>query len=130
MWREVRNVVVYVSNAFALGMIAQREVVEVERIDLEKLGEELQQQQNVICAIGHPSTAKLLNSLLNTQYNCERKQINLQKGDILYTIVLSFRPPEGKVYSTEELMQLYEQGKISFYRVRVLIPYTIECVTI
>lgn len=120
----------YLGNAFALGMIAQREVVEIERVSLERLKEELEQQQNVICAIGHPSTAQLLNTLLNAQFNCSRQQITLEKNDVLYAIVLAFRPEEGKVYGTEELQQLYEQGKISFYRVRVLIPYTIECVTI
>ena len=130
MWREVRSVVVYISNAFALGMIAQREVVEIERISLEKLREELEQQQNVKCVIGHPATAQLLNTLLNAQYNCFRTQIALEKNDVLYAIVLAFRPEEGKVYSFEELQQLYQEGKISFYRVRVLIPYQLECVTI
>ncbi|MCE4629781.1 MAG: DUF1874 domain-containing protein [Desulfurococcales archaeon] len=71
------------------------------------------------CAIGHPGTVELVKKLFNVSIPCERKTIKLGVGDELLIITLNFRPPEGKVYSYDELLELYSQGKISFYHVKV-----------
>ena len=116
---------VILANAFSLNMLplAEGQAAEicVKRIDLDdarRLVDAAAYTGRLECAIGHASTAKLAEELLDTiALGCERKMIQLQPGDTLIALTLSFRPPEGKVYSCEELVELLEQGKLGFYAV-------------
>ena len=94
----------------------------VKRVRLGDVIWMLVEADDVDCAVGHESTARLVNKILEASARkalakCERKPVTLRPGDTLITIVIAFRIPEGKVYSFEELAELYEQGKIRFYAV-------------
>jgi hypothetical protein len=116
---------VYLANAFSPSMLplaeGQAATVCVKRVDPDYAGEYLQAEidlGNLDCAIGHPSTAKLAEELLVLQgLKCERKMIQLSPGDTLVVLSLTFRPPEGKVYTYTELYELYKQGKIAVWLV-------------
>ena len=73
------------------------------------------------CAIGHPGTAQLASKLLGVEASrCRRIQLaGLKPGAPLVVLTLRFRPPEGKVYSYEELQDLLEKGQIGLYIVEV-----------
>ena len=121
---------VYLSNAFSLSMLKEDSFLRVEEISLDKLKDYLNQIKfNVSCVIGHSSTAQLVKQLLNHEFNCERKTVELEPCDIVYTVQLGFRPEEGKIYSIEELEELYQQNKIRFFRVRLFTPQVITCLS-
>lgn len=114
---------VYLANAFSLNMLplseGQAAEICVKRVDTEWASEYLQaaiDMGRLDCAIGHQSTARLAEELLVLQgLKCERNQIRLQPGDTLVVLSLTFRPPEGKVYTYSELYELYRQGKIAIW---------------
>ena len=116
---------VYLANAFSPSMLplSEGQAVEVciKRVDPDYASEYLQAEMdrcNLDCAIGHESTARLAEELLVLQgLKCERKQIQLRPGDTLVVLSLTFRPPEGKIYSYSELMEFYQQGKIAVWLV-------------
>ena len=74
---------------------------------------------NVINAIGHESTVSLVNSLCNTNLKVNRIAIKAKPGDQIYVFTVMVRLEEGKILSTQEIQQMYEQGKIKFVRARV-----------
>jgi hypothetical protein len=74
----------------------------------------------VVSAIGHESTAKVLSMLLGFEVPAQRLTITLTESDIAVAFALDFRIPEGKVLSKEELEQLVRDGKISFYIIDVV----------
>lgn len=110
---------VILANAFSLNMLQlslyDTALVKVRRIDAEEFIRLTEMADD--CAIGHESTVKLVELITGkkTKVPCSRKQIKLNTGDYLIVIMLSFRPEEGKVYTIDELNELYETGRISFY---------------
>ena len=74
----------------------------------------------VVSAIGHESTAKVLSMLLGFEVPAQRQTITLTESDIAVAFALDFRIPEGKVLSKEELEQLIREDKISFYIIEVV----------
>lgn len=119
------SVRVFLVNAFSPSMLDlqanKTKIVSIRRITLGEFIEHVKAHKKTIqCAIGHQSTAKLVEELTGEKLLCERKQIQLQDGDIALVITLSFRPEEGKVYDLSELRRLYAAGKIVFYMVEVV----------
>ena len=120
---------VYLGNAFSLNMlplspgegaqvcIEKLELSEWQMYVMETLKYAAEESVEFECVIGHPSTAKLAEELVGRELKCGRKAIQLQPGDTLYAVTLAFRPEEGRVYSYDELLELYKQGKISFWAV-------------
>jgi len=116
---------VYLANAFSLSMIplganeaAEICVRRINEFDLTAQVEMALEEGRLDCAVGHESTVRILWGLTGVgpkALNCQRKMIQLRPGDTLLVVQLSFRPPEGKVYTYEELKQLMEQGRIAFY---------------
>ena len=115
---------VYLANAFSLSMLLLKQgeaaQVCVKRIgveDAKRIIEDAMRSGIFECAIGHASTAQLAADLLDMALLCGRTQITMKPGDTIIALTLTFRPPEGKVYSYDELMRLYGEGKIAFYAV-------------
>ena len=114
---------IYLANAFSLNMLDLYQpetytILKVTKGTLQWFKKIINDLSLIIdCAIGHPSTAKLVETLTGIKLNCERKPITLNEGDGVIVIQLGFRPEEGKVYTYDELIQLLNQGKISFYYV-------------
>jgi len=68
--------------------------------------------KEIISAIGHESTAKLVSALLDDEIPANRIEIKMRAGDEALIFMLSFRPEEGKVYKLQELMELFAEGKM------------------
>jgi len=105
---------VYMLNAFSLGMLPEREVmVKVKEISLEEARRIL--QSGFESAVGHESTAQLLSQLLGFTVSANRVAIKLKQGDRAVVFQLLTRLPEGKVLTREEL----EKIPYKFYLVEV-----------
>lgn len=107
----------YLVNAFSLNMIEEFPVgISVNRIDKEWFCLDLNANE-VVNAIGHDSTVHLINLLCGTNFQKNRIEIKMSRGDSAVVIMISERLSEGKVLSQEEIMKMLEEGKISFYEV-------------
>ena len=106
----------YVSNAFSLGMLQFSEVtLKVTEVSVQSV-KELLQSQTFTSAVGHQGTADIVTSLLNVAVPMNRVSIKLQKGDTLVVFQLLTRVEEGRVLSKEELEKL----PFKFFLVEVL----------
>lgn len=90
----------------------------IERLTVEEFCREVSDTA-IINSIGHASTANVINMLCNTNLATNRIEVKLQDGDELIIFQLKIRPPEGKVYTTEELMQLINNNLVEFLKVHV-----------
>jgi len=128
---------VYLANAFSLNMLSLPRgvgmVLCVEEMDMERwvetlrfliLNQRLLMSGEVECVIGHESTARLAEKVLNmapdedeVRLSCERKAIQLQPDDTVYILQPRIRLPEGKVLDYKEIVQLLREDKIGFYAV-------------
>ena len=109
----------YVLNAFSPNMLSTSPaVVRFDRITIQEARGEVDSHGSVVCAIGHQGTAALASRLLGRELDCRRTEIRLGPGDTALIFVLAFRIPEGRVYSEEEVRQLYQQVRIAVWRAR------------
>jgi len=111
---------VYLANAFSPSMIplspGEAAQLCLRRLTVEEARRLL--AQGFECAIGHASTAQLAAELLGVDTSgCQRRMIALQPGDTAVILTLTFRPPEGRIYSYEELRELLGQGRIGLWAV-------------
>lgn len=60
----------------------------------------------IVSAVGHEATAKLLSQLLSQEIKCERKSIFMKPGDIGLHFFPKQRIPEGKILNEEEIQKL------------------------
>jgi len=92
---------VFVSNAFSLSMLSQKETtLRVKEISTEEAREILAQGYD--SAVGHEATAKLASQQLGLPVPVNRKAISLKPSDKLLVLQLLQRLPEGKVLNDEE----------------------------
>ena len=113
---------VYVSNAFSLSMLnplpPQGRAVKVRPVSLEEV-KSLLREGEYVSAVGHPSTAAVMSTLLGVEVPPNRVSITLQAGDTLVVFQLGVRLEEGKILSSEEVQDLYNRGLASFAVVEV-----------
>ncbi len=108
----------YLLNAFSINMLAgSKAIVEFRRIDLEEAKDLL--KRGFRSYISHPSTAKVLSELLGIEIRHTRENIKLKGGDWALVFQLGVRPREGEVFGEEELKEIVESGRFSFYLVKV-----------
>jgi hypothetical protein len=79
-------------------------------------------QQGFVSAVGHESTARVLGHLLGVEVPFNRVQISIKEGDVIISFQFLVRLPEGKVLGDDEVLALYNEGKIKFFRVEVILP--------
>lgn len=125
---------VILANAFSLNMLDMKggyAELCVHEYDAEAWLEELSYHLRTVgveCVIGHKSTARLVERMLemvDQSYDeppgfglyCQRKQVQLEPGDLIYVIQLAFRPEEGRIYDYGEIVQLLREDRIGFYAV-------------
>ena len=68
----------------------------------------------VVSAIGHESTARLLTKMLGFEVKTQRISITAGDGDVIVAFSLNFRLPEGKVLSDAELEEIIRSKQYSF----------------
>jgi hypothetical protein len=116
---------VYLCNSFTLSMITPDllnagVVIKASPISLEEAKTLL--SEGFVSAVGHESTARVLSMLLGTEVPFNRAQISIKEGDVIVSFQFLVRLPEGKVLGDEEVLALYNEGKIKFFRVEVILP--------
>ncbi|CAC87312.1 hypothetical protein [Sulfolobus islandicus rod-shaped virus 2] len=110
---------VYLANAFSINMLSKFPIkVTIDKIDRLEFCTNIDNEE-IINAIGHDATIQLINSLCDTKLEKNRIEIKLDKNDKLYIIQISQRLEEGKILSLEEILKLYESGKVQFFEIIV-----------
>ena len=112
------------ANTFSINMlpmlVGDAYKVLVERVTLTVAKELVDiNRDRLHSVVGHESTAKFMSTLLGVEVPFNRELYKWKDGDLILATMLNFRPPEGKVYTYEELKRLYEEGNIAFYVVDV-----------
>lgn len=96
----------YLTNAFSISMLSEEEsIVKIKRISA-CAAEILLKEEHFISAVGHASTAEILQELLEIEVPVNRVAIVLQPGDKVIVFQLRTRLPEGKILSKEEISSL------------------------
>lgn len=104
---------IYLTNAFSLSMLPSVEgSIEYRRVTVEEVRKIL--TSSWVSAIGHDSTATVLQELLFLEVPVNRIQVKLERGDTLVVFQLLSRLPEGKVLSRDEILSL----PFAFYIIR------------
>ncbi|CAC93984.1 DUF1874 domain-containing protein [Sulfolobus islandicus rod-shaped virus 1] len=110
---------VYLANAFSINMLTKFPTkVVIDKIDRLEFCENID-NEDIINSIGHDSTIQLINSLCGTTFQKNRVEIKLEKEDKLYVVQISQRLEEGKILTLEEILKLYESGKVQFFEIIV-----------
>jgi len=110
---------VYLLNAFSLSMLPSNfdgELCVNRNVPLGYVQAMLaaRAKEDVVSAVGHEATAKVMSELLGYPVTANRVMVQLKPGDVAVVFQLSTRLQEGQVLSTEEVKKLYKDGKASF----------------
>jgi hypothetical protein len=116
---------VYLTNSFTLSMISpslltEGAIIKASPISVGEVKALL--KEGFVSAVGHESTARILSMLLGTEVPFNRAQISIKEGDVIVSFQFLIRLPEGKVLGEDEVLALYNEGKIKFFRVEVIPP--------
>ena len=100
-----------------------------EIVDRQKLVDTFNNLKNngyeVVSAIGHEATAKLLSDILNYEVPVNRIAIEFQERDVGIVVKLKQRLEEGKVLNSQELQEMIDAGMVEF-GVISYIPITVK----
>jgi hypothetical protein len=94
----------YLSNAFSLGMLSGNSVLTVTEISNDQATLLLKDGFN--SAVGHQATADFIKGLTGIEVPANRVALSLKAGDMILVLQLQGRLPEGKVLSEEEMTQI------------------------
>ena len=108
-----------IGNAFSVNMLDNDATISFRKISLDEVREILK-GNDFKSIVGHPATAQFLSELLGVEIPANREMYKMNKDDVLIVAVLGVRPPEGKVFSKEEVEQLYNEGKVVFWEVKMV----------
>jgi len=116
---------VFLTNSFTLSMIVpslleKGAIIKASPISLGEVKALI--KEGFISAVGHESTARVLGRLLGVEVPFNRVQISVEEGDVIISFQFLVRLPEGKVLGDDEVLALYQEGKIKFFRVEVILP--------
>jgi hypothetical protein len=95
-------------------------VIKASPISLEEAKAFL--REGFVSAVGHESTARVLSKLLGTEVPFNRVQIAIKEGDVIVSFQFLVRLPEGHILKEDEVLSLYNEGKIKFFKVELLFP--------
>jgi hypothetical protein len=109
----------YLSNAFSLGMLSDVDTAElcVKKVDLETA--RALAKEGFTSAVGHQGTASFLSRLLGLEVPYNRTTVKLGRGDKVLVLQLGLRLEEGRVLSESEVLDVYARGLAQFYLVTV-----------
>jgi len=120
---------IYLCNSFTLSMLSPSlleggVLIKASPISLGEVKALI--QEGFVSAVGHESTARVLGRLLGVEVPFNRVQISVGEGDVIISFQFLVRLPEGKVLGDDEVLALYQEGKIKFFRVEVILPTEVQ----
>ena len=95
---------VYLSNAFSLGMLTGDGAIGVVEITDQRAKSIL--SDGFQSAIGHQSTADFIKAMIGIDVPVNRVSLSLEDEDMMVVLQLQGRLQEGKVLSEEEMKQI------------------------
>jgi len=113
----------YLLSAFSLSMIRDRGWIHLRLVELspatarEALEAAKAKGKEIVNAIGHPATAKLVGSILGLDLEANRITVALEDEDEALVFQVMERLPEGKILSEDELWDLWNRGKLKILHV-------------
>ena len=95
---------VYLSNAFSLGMLSGNSVLTVVELSNDQAISLL--KDGFQSAVGHQATADFIKNLTGIDIPVNRVSLSLKTGDKILVVQLQGRLPEGKVLTEDEMKQI------------------------
>lgn len=114
---------IVIAAAFSLSMLQQQVtwlwIRRIEKVEIVKqiIEEAKKRGITIESAVGHEATATLLSKMLGIEVPMRRIMVTLTPETALIVFQLLTRLPEGKILSEQEVQQLVEQGKATFFAV-------------
>ena len=110
----------YLLNAFSLNMLPKdvSALIKVKELRPDEWSEKVKSSE-FVNAIGHKATAELVNEMTGLEIKPNRIDVKFKKGDVAFVIQVGFRLQEGQVLNKEEMLELYEEGKLRFFEVQL-----------
>ncbi|ACP38585.1 hypothetical protein [Sulfolobus spindle-shaped virus] len=111
---------IYLTNGFSPSMLSVDGAIIIhKKISVTEFCEGVKDERNIINAIGHKSTAEIVNMLCKTNYQMNRISIKLKPGDVAYVVTLTVRLEEGTILGSGDIAAFYEQGKLAFFKYEI-----------
>jgi hypothetical protein len=108
---------IYLANGFSPSMLTKLPLdVEFKEIDKDEFCEAVKHSIN---SIGHAGTIDLINKLCGTDLKMNRISIKADISDEIVIVLLTVRLEEGKVLSSEEIEQMYKEGKVKLIKAKI-----------
>jgi len=108
---------IYLSNGFSPSMLSRLPLdVEFKETTKEEFCESVRHAVN---SIGHVGTIDLVNKLCGTLLSMNRISIKADVSDEIYIVLVTVRLEEGKILKTEEIEQLYRDGKVKLLKAKI-----------
>ena len=108
---------IYLANGFSPSMLTRLPLdVEFKEIDKSEFCEAVKHSVN---SIGHSGTVDLINKLCGTDLKMNRISIKADVSDEIVIVLLTTRLEEGKVLSSEEIEQMYTEGKVKLLKATI-----------
>jgi len=107
---------IYLANGFSPSMVRLPVDVEFTNVDVKEFCETIKHSVN---SVGHAGTIDLINKLCGSDLKMNRISIHAEIGDEIYIVLLTIRLEEGKVLSSEEIQQMYKDGKVRLIKAKI-----------
>lgn len=113
----MRKVYLFSSLILPVSFDYKYAIVVLEEVDLSKVKEVL--REGFISAVGHPSTARFLSSILGVKIDCNRESVYLSPRDLAVAIQFKERV-QGLELGEKEIMSMYEKGELRFIIIKFI----------
>ena len=108
---------IYLANGFSPAMLSRLSLdVEFKEIDKDGFCEAI---KHAINSIGHAGTVDLINKLCGTSLSMNRISIKVEVGDEIHVVLVTVRLEEGKILKSEEIEQMYKEGKVKLLKAKI-----------
>jgi len=108
---------IYIVNSFSPSMLPKLPL-DVEFTNVQ-VSEFCGATDKAVNAVGHSGTVELINSLCGSRLKVNRINMSANVGDEIYIVTLNYRLEEGRVLDSQEIIKMYEEGKVRFIRAKV-----------
>jgi len=109
---------IYLANAFSPSMLTLLPLdVEFTSVSVKEFCEVV--NENPVNSIGHQGTVDLVNQLCGSNLKVNRISVQADIGDEIYIVTLMVRLEEGKILNREEVMRMYQEGKVRFVKAKI-----------
>jgi len=118
--QESKRKELVVLNSISPNMIPEGGIIEIDRISVEEARELVNSASEVKSFIGHPGTASIVSELFGRQIPANRSEFKAQEPADALIVNIGVRLQEGQVLNKDDVMRMYEDGKVLLFRGRII----------